>query len=426
MENRLNIPVKFLFPRFEEIHWMVAWKWNNRLKENRSEHLGAAFLARAKTMHKTLKTWLSLDATKDNGTRKKKSAFLKEMGKQLKQLERSGRKKGAGGKAGSNPPRDLDDSSAPALPKLKLTLSTKASLDLTDRNNVRHLLQNPVPRTLESELEGALQDFDDQSDEEQKEKEKGKEKKGKEEEETGKLLINLSGPVSSSPPGNAKTRVSSRQHLKKLQRDALPTEHIRQVYQDDDFVYPALDFSDDEDMEEMKKQERKKDANWKPKAKVGSVGQKMERSRREGVAKIEVQRGLQEMAAKKATRNRSKAKKKEKQRRREEEAEAEREREKEKEKERAAARVEAEAEVLPSTPSLVPAASLSSHGALMRVGGPTPGMKRPATTSPPFSPSKASKVKRLLPEKVSESKPKKPKGMATAKQRLGKLLKLKF
>ncbi|KAJ9581010.1 hypothetical protein L9F63_023812, partial [Diploptera punctata] len=77
-------------------------------------------------------------------------------------------------------------------------------------------------------------------------------------------------------------------------------ENIDKVHQDDDYIYPALDGSDDEDLIFKPRGKRKMDEAWNPKARVGPLVPKTDRPTREGTKKQAVEKGLEAAAAKRA------------------------------------------------------------------------------------------------------------------------------
>ncbi|CAB3378450.1 Hypothetical predicted protein [Cloeon dipterum] len=77
-------------------------------------------------------------------------------------------------------------------------------------------------------------------------------------------------------------------------------EPTTNVHQDDDYVYPPLDGSDDEDFVFKPRGRRKMDEAWNPKARVGPVVPKKDRPIREGTKKQAVEKGLEAAAAKRA------------------------------------------------------------------------------------------------------------------------------
>ncbi|KAI4489620.1 hypothetical protein M0802_010930 [Mischocyttarus mexicanus] len=161
-------------------------------------------------------------------------------------------------------------------------------------------------------------------------------------------------------------------------------ENIDKVHQDDDFIYPALDASDDEDYFKPKAKSQIDEA-WNPKARVGPLLPKTNRPAREGVKKTSVEKGLEAAAAKRAkqanTTKRTYNKKKQK-----------------------------DTSVVTSGPNpIVPTENIvktsTGYGSILT------------------SPNRLKDVKAKLAAPVPiERKPRK--GMKTAKQRLGKILKL--
>ncbi|KAL0113587.1 hypothetical protein PUN28_012621 [Cardiocondyla obscurior] len=98
---------------------------------------------------------------------------------------------------------------------------------------------------------------------------------------------------------------SSKKHAKIQQNDDDEDddqliENIDKVHQDDDFIYPALDASDDEDYIFKPKAKSQIDEAWNPKARVGPLLPKTNRPAREGVKKTSVEKGLEAAAAKRA------------------------------------------------------------------------------------------------------------------------------
>ncbi|CAH1103341.1 unnamed protein product [Psylliodes chrysocephalus] len=75
-------------------------------------------------------------------------------------------------------------------------------------------------------------------------------------------------------------------------------ENVNNVHQDDDYIYPSLDNSDDEDVHIFKPRGRSKvDEAWNPKARVGPLLPKMNRPAREGTKKQSVEKVLEAAAA---------------------------------------------------------------------------------------------------------------------------------
>lgn len=80
------------------------------------------------------------------------------------------------------------------------------------------------------------------------------------------------------------------------------------VHQDDDYIYPSLDNSDEEDVHIFKPRGRTKvDEAWSPKARVGPLVPKVNRPAREGTKKQAVEKVLEAAAAKRASTNADKS-----------------------------------------------------------------------------------------------------------------------
>ncbi|KAF5276696.1 hypothetical protein FQA39_LY06500 [Lamprigera yunnana] len=79
-------------------------------------------------------------------------------------------------------------------------------------------------------------------------------------------------------------------------------ENINNVHQDEDYIYPSLDNSDDEEIHIFKPRGRLKvDEAWNPKARVGPLLPKINRPTREGTKKQAVEKVLEAAAAKRIT-----------------------------------------------------------------------------------------------------------------------------
>ncbi|XP_078340004.1 histone lysine demethylase PHF8-like isoform X2 [Crassostrea virginica] len=152
---------------------------------------------------------------------------------------------------------------------------------------------------------------------------------------------------------------------------------LEQCYKDEEFIYPGLDLSEDE-MEQGRDSKERKDDNWNPKARVHVSGVKGQRPHREGVKKEAVEQVLAAAAAKPAPPKPKKPRK----------------------------RLKSES-FSESESSSVPGTALSSSA---------PGSA--------FRPNlvKSTKTQGDASSPVKAKKPKK--GLATAKQRLGKILKI--
>ncbi|XP_021927667.1 lysine-specific demethylase 7B-like [Zootermopsis nevadensis] len=94
--------------------------------------------------------------------------------------------------------------------------------------------------------------------------------------------------------------ISNARSIKKIQFSDDYGENIDKVHQDEDYIYPALDGSDDEDLIFKPRGKRKLDEAWNPKARVGPLVPKTDRPTREGTKKQAVEKGLEAAAAKRA------------------------------------------------------------------------------------------------------------------------------
>ena len=281
--------------------------------------------------------------------------------------------------------------------KLKLPMSALNTqpYDLTDRDSVRQLLnsQKQHMKQLDSALGDALADF------------------GNEDEEDEDLVIDekpIKLRLSLGQQQNSFLSASSPQkkmaHKKPVvirhRSKAMEDLNMTKVHQDDDYIYPSLELSDDE-MEVGPTVINAKDDAWTPKVKVprGSLAaSKSEpragRERSKKVAAVEA--GLKQAAEKR--RKVSAIKKK---------------------KLTSASVLSKSVEPVIKTAPLVPPPQpppklLESRSSLLM--------------NTPSSSSTLESVKQSLSRSIEASKDnKKPKkGLSTAKQRLGKILKLKF
>lgn len=75
-------------------------------------------------------------------------------------------------------------------------------------------------------------------------------------------------------------------------------EKINRVHQDEDYIYPTLDMSDDEDY--LPQQSTKDDQTWNPKIKVSHLQPKKDRPIRDGTKNIAIEKGLKNAAEKRA------------------------------------------------------------------------------------------------------------------------------
>ncbi|XP_044740816.1 lysine-specific demethylase 7B-like [Chrysoperla carnea] len=108
--------------------------------------------------------------------------------------------------------------------------------------------------------------------------------------------------ISTFKPGTS-TAKTKRRRAEPMPADEI-AENISNVHQDDEYIYPALDVSDDEDSHIFKPRGRTKvDEAWNPKARVGPLLPKMNRPAREGTKKQAVEKVLEAAAARNTTTN---------------------------------------------------------------------------------------------------------------------------
>ena len=484
IEERIKIPKKFRFPQFEAVNWLAAQKLKNDLSDLNSDSTlcPSHLISGIKALLQALKSWLPDLETRTCPPSIDPHKLVRELAKELRLAEKvtlkcnppkpereSKRKKQKKGlnedfidisrgnaflfmgrvskkKTPSKPKAEPKTSEAkseaaskkkptgikivpkkrkidlaqlenekkieaedenfslsfqpqqpPRSPKhikLKLPMSALNTqpYDLTDRDSVRQLLnsQKQHMKQLDTALGDALADFGEDPDEDLVIDEK-----------PIKLKLSL-GQQQRSP--NRKT--PAKKPLKTVIRQrskAMEDLNMTKVHQDDDYIYPSLELSDDE-MDVGPTVINAKDDAWTPKVKVrGTLTPKNEpraaRDRSKKVAAVEA--GLKQ-AAEKRRRKVSAIKKK---------------------KLTSASTVMLKAEPLVSQPQLQPpiavkppqAKPLESRSSLLM--------------NTPSSSSTLESVKQSLSRSNSEASKdsKKPKkGLSTAKQRLGKILKLKF
>ncbi|XP_015594348.1 lysine-specific demethylase phf2 isoform X2 [Cephus cinctus] len=194
-------------------------------------------------------------------------------------------------------------------------------------------------------------------------------------------------------------------------------ENIDKVHQDDDFIYPALDASDDEEYIFKPRGKRRIDEAWNPRARVGPLLPKTNRPAREGVKKTSVEKGLEAAAAKRAKQPQTSTKRTYNKRRQK------------------GSVMRSEAPPIPADGGNIKMKATSDGimnmglglGLELDVGANLPtdgvGIDIGGYGSILTSPNRLKDVKAKLAAPVPvERKPKK--GMKTAKQRLGKILKL--
>ncbi|XP_014205116.1 lysine-specific demethylase phf2-like [Copidosoma floridanum] len=86
------------------------------------------------------------------------------------------------------------------------------------------------------------------------------------------------------------------------EEDDFLTDHTDELHQDNDFIYPALDVSDEDDYISQFRGKKKNDEAWNPKAQLGSLFPKINRPTRITAKKTTVDKCLK-AAAKKLTKN---------------------------------------------------------------------------------------------------------------------------
>lgn len=110
----------------------------------------------------------------------------------------------------------------------------------------------------------------------------------------------LSMSMSTVSDANNSSAHLSRARGKQVQFSDDYGENIDKVHQDEDYIYPTLDASDDEDIIFKPRGRQKIDEAWSPKARVGPLVPKTDRPTREGTKKQSVEKGLEAAAAKRA------------------------------------------------------------------------------------------------------------------------------
>ncbi|XP_026274474.1 histone lysine demethylase PHF8-like isoform X2 [Frankliniella occidentalis] len=197
--------------------------------------------------------------------------------------------------------------------------------------------------------------------------------------------------ISSRPQqSRPKVLVPARSQIQMLAEEL--GEPIDKVHQDEDYIYPSLDASDDEDGVFKPRGKRPMDEAWNPKARVGPVGPKVNRPAREGAKKQSVEKGLEAAAAKRAGLPPPK-----------------------RPYNRKVQKTSADVSLVKGEPQppLTPSTSTSANPPQQTGQVVQPG-------KPSSSPSKSSSDSSQKKAKMRSHK----KGMATAKQRLGKILKI--
>lgn len=100
----------------------------------------------------------------------------------------------------------------------------------------------------------------------------------------------IAGMLSISQREKLPPKLAVKASLKKkaAEFNRLADEKINKVHQDDDFIYPTLDQSDDEEAPIT----TQKDEAWNPKIKMSNLGPKMDRPVRESSKNIAIEKGL--------------------------------------------------------------------------------------------------------------------------------------
>ena len=367
LEERIKTPNKFRFPSFEAVNWLAAQKLKSDLSDLNSdstlcpEHL----LGGIKSLVITLKSWLQdldnkpcpnvidplrlvRDLNKEvrfaeriqmrcNPPKPERESKRKRLRKELNDdfidisskdafasvtaaANRSPGKKKQVKKASIKVEPPAPSPPAPLPKKIKTKVSTPKKVpkikevkkeikqepsriklklpsrpipptdyDLTDRDSVRQLLSNrnsklaspPKMKELNSALDDALAGFSDNEDDLVINEEKHRTRL----EGPIKLKLKMFGrsqEQSSTPPVKKSNRSTS---------SNLMDEQMTKVHQDDDYVYPSLDLSDDE-LDIGRTTGSKDDGAWCPKAKVRGVaaskGERPSRDKAKKVAAVEM------------------------------------------------------------------------------------------------------------------------------------------
>eukprot|EP00092_Neocalanus_flemingeri_P024582 GFUD01026661.1.p1 GENE.GFUD01026661.1~~GFUD01026661.1.p1 ORF type:complete len:262 (+),score=70.94 GFUD01026661.1:75-788(+) len=106
----------------------------------------------------------------------------------------------------------------------------------------------------------------------------------------------IAGMLSISQTEKLPAKLAVKASLKKkaAENNRIADEKINKVHQDEDFIYPTLDQSDDEDIP----QTSQKDEAWNPKIKMSNLGPKMDRPVRESVKNVAIEKGLKNASEK--------------------------------------------------------------------------------------------------------------------------------
>merc|ERR1719452_31474 len=84
---------------------------------------------------------------------------------------------------------------------------------------------------------------------------------------------------------------------------------MSKVHQDDEFIYPSLDMSDDEDFKPIKNKHTEDEA-WNPKMKMSRLEPKKDRPVRDSAKNIAIEKGLKQAAESRQSKTGSKRKQK--------------------------------------------------------------------------------------------------------------------
>jgi hypothetical protein len=286
MEEKMRFPVKFKFPDYEAVNWFASKHLLQSLKSYSTAHAPCPqyLLSGCKSLLKALKSWTEVPPPASINSHR----VVRELSKVIRNLEKRSKQSK---KKVEKPEVEVQQQLPPMPIKLMLPkpLPPKANfnVNLTDRDSVRQLMldrKKQSIRQLNDELGSALLSFKSDQDDMNEE----------EEEERPKLHIDVR---LKRPSPKKASSVKSDYFIPKM----------TEVHQDDDFVYPSLDFSDDDDVDDAQLAAKAdKDTLWNPKARVKHAGTKRDRLPRENAKRIEVEKGLQ-LAAERM-RNRKKLK----------------------------------------------------------------------------------------------------------------------
>lgn len=403
LEGRLKDPPKYRFPSFETVHWLAAGKLKKDLADLNSDNTPCPenLLNGIRALVATLRLWTNELSKHDTIEQLDCNSILKDLNKEVKTAEkislkvnppkperesnRRRKKKNVDEDfidlsdpsslylydwdqkltpgtrrpikkpiaVKSKPPEekegmcdvlgnaDMEDTftfsqnSRQTVSPLRLNLNTSKAdseeepatkplatesderFDLTDRDSVRQLMVSKKA-DLSSALDDAMADFDDGEgsgliiDEKPKKIPKKPLKirlsVSSQSCESSEDLLGITaspstreaiaGMLSISQLDRLPLKLAMKESLKKRPNNAkLPTreEKINKVHQDEDFIYPTLDQSDEEDTPIQK------DEAWNPKIKMSNLGPKMERPIRDSAKNIAIEKGLSHAAHKRGS-----------------------------------------------------------------------------------------------------------------------------